>query len=138
MLALDLVVLAAASLLYKEFQAVAFDEEFAEVVGVPVERLLLLLLALISLAIVTLIRVVGVILVIALLTVPAATARHWADRLAAMMLLAVGLSAACTTAGLFLSYGLSETFALSVPPGPLVILLAVGLYGLSALARARR
>jgi zinc transport system permease protein len=137
---LDLLILATVWLLFRQLQAVAFDEEFAEVVGVPVERLLLLLLALISLAIVTLIRVVGVILVIALLTVPAATARHWADRLGAMMMLAVGISAVCTTAGLFLSYGLSEAFALSVPPGPLVILLAVGLYGLSATLRwgARR
>jgi zinc transport system permease protein len=136
--ALDLLIAGVVLLLFEEFRAVCFDEEFAEVVGVPVERRLLLLLALTSFAIVTLIRVVGVILVIALLTVPAATARHWVTGLGRMMLLAVGLSAGCTTAGLFLSYGLSEALRISVPPGPLVILLAVLLYALSALARSRR
>jgi zinc transport system permease protein len=128
---LDLMVGGTVLFLFKEFQAVSFDEEFAEVAGVPVQRVLLVLLALTSLAIVTLIRVVGVILVIALLTVPAAIGRQWANSLGKMMLIAVGVSAACATAGLFLSYGLSDLFELSVPPGPLIILLAVSLYGIS-------
>jgi zinc transport system permease protein len=122
---LDLLIAIAVGLLYKELQAVSFDEEFAEVAGVPIERLLLLLLAVIALAVVTLIRVVGVILVIALLTVPAATARHWSHTLARMMFVATVVAAGCTTAGLFLSVGISSAFALSVPPGPLIIVLAV-------------
>ena len=136
--ALDLVIAVAVWLLYKELQAVSFDEEFAEVAGVPIERLLLLLLALIALAVVTLIRVVGVILVIALLTLPAAIARHWSQTLARMMLVATGVAAGCTTAGLFLSFGISGAFALSVPPGPLIILLAVVCYGVSGALRAAR
>jgi zinc transport system permease protein len=135
---LDLVIAVAVGLLYKELQAVSFDEEFAEVAGVPIERLLLLLLALIALAVVTLIRVVGVILVIALLTVPAAVARHWSHTLARMMLVATVVAAGCTTAGLFLSFGISGAFALSVPPGPLIILLAVVCYGASGALRAAR
>jgi zinc transport system permease protein len=136
---LDLVIGLAVLLLYKEFQAIAFDEEFAEVSGVPVERLFLVLLGLIALAVVTLIRVVGVILVIALLTAPAAVARHWSQTLGRMMGVAAAVAAACTTAGLFLSYGLADAFALSVPPGPLIILLAVAGYGISdALRGARR
>jgi zinc transport system permease protein len=136
--ALDVVIAFAVLLLYKELQAVSFDEEFAEVAGVPVERLLLVLLALIAFAVVTLIRVVGVILVIALLTAPAAIARHWSSTLARMMGVATGVAAGCTTAGLFLSYGISGAFALSVPPGPLIILLAVAGYGVSAALRALR
>ena len=133
--ALDLLIVCVVARVFHDLQAVAFDEEFAEVVGVPVERRLLLLLALISLAIVTLIRVVGVILVIALLTLPAALARHWVDDLRRMMALAVAVSATCTSAGLLLSYGLSDSFGWSLPPGPLIVLLAVGLYGVSATAR---
>jgi zinc transport system permease protein len=133
--ALDALLVGVVVWLFRDLQAVAFDEEFAEVVGVPVERLLLLLLALTSLAIVTLIRVVGVILVIALLTLPAALARHWAEDLKRMMALAVAVSATCTTTGLLLSYGLSDAFGWSLPPGPLIVLVAVGLYGLSATAR---
>lgn len=133
---LDLVIAVAVGLLYKELQAVSFDEEFAEVAGVPIERLLLVLLALIALAVVTLIRVVGVILVIALLTVPAAIARHWSHTLARMMLVATGVAAGCTTVGLFLSFGISGAFALSIPAGPLIILLAVACYGVSGALRA--
>ncbi len=134
--ALDGLLIAVVAWLFRDLQAVAFDEEFAEVVGVPVERVLLLLLALTSLAIVTLIRVVGVILAIALLTVPAALARHWVEDLGRMMALAVAVSASCTTAGLLLSYGLSDAFGWSLPPGPLIVLLAVGLYGVSASVRS--
>jgi zinc transport system permease protein len=135
---LDLVIAVAVGLLYKELQAVSFDEEFAEVAGVPIERLLLVLLALIALAVVTLIRVVGVILVIALLTVPAAIARHWSHTLARMMLVATGVAAGCTTVGLFLSFGISGAFAVSIPAGPLIILLAVACYGVSGALRAAR
>ena len=47
-----------------------------------------MLMLLVALAVVTLIRVAGVILVIALLTIPAAIARHWSNSLARMMGLA--------------------------------------------------
>jgi zinc transport system permease protein len=135
---LDVVIVAAVALLFKELQAVAFDEEFAEIAGVRVERVFLLLLGLTSLAVVTLIRVVGVILAIALLTVPAAIARHWANGLLRMIGIAVTVSAGCTLAGLLLSFGLSDAFAVSAPPGPLVVLLAALLYGASASLQALR
>jgi zinc transport system permease protein len=135
--ALDVAIVAIALGLFKELQAVSFDEEFAQVLGVPVERLFLLLLTLISLGVVTLIRVVGVILVIALLTIPPSIGRHWADDLRRMMAIAVGVCAACAMGGLFLSFGLSELGA-AVPPGPLVILLAAAAYLASGLARAAR
>jgi zinc transport system permease protein len=132
---LDVAIVLTVFPLFKEFQAVSFDEEFAEVAGVRVEAFFLLLLALTSLAIVTLIRLVGVILAIALLTIPAAIGRQWSSSLGRMMLIATAVCATCTTAGLLLSYGLSDTFDLSVPPGPLIILVAVALYGASSVAR---
>jgi len=136
---LDVVIVATVALLFREFQAVSFDEEFAEVAGVPVEPIFLTLLALTSLAVVTLIRVVGVILAIALLTVPAAIGRQWADSLRTMMVIAVVICAASTTAGLFGSYWLSDSFGISAPPGPLTVLLATTLYGASgALQMATR
>jgi len=130
---LDVVILAAVARFHRLFEAVCFDEEYAEATGVPAERVFLGLLALAALAIVTLIRVVGVILAIALFTIPAATARRFADGLAPMMAIAVALSALCTTGGLFLSFGLSEAFGWSLAPGPLIVLLAAALYGLAAL-----
>jgi len=133
---LDAVIVATVLILYKEFKAVVFDEEFAEVVGVPVEPIFLLLLALTSLAVVTLIRVVGVILAIALLTMPAAIGRQWSDALSRIMVIAVAVSAFATTAGLFGSYWLSSVLDVSAPPGPLTILIATGLYGLSSATRS--
>lgn len=139
--AVDALVLAGVALLFKELQAIAFDEEFAEVTGLPVEALFLGLLALTSLAVVVLIRVTGVILAIALLTIPAATSRQWTVSLRPMMAWATVLCAACTAAGLLGSWELSRRAGVSVPPGPLVILGTAALYGLSsggrALVRAR-
>lgn len=132
---LDAVILTTTVVLYRAFEAVSFDEEFATVVGVPVDRLLLLLFALIALCVVTLIQVVGIILAIALLTVPAETARPWSSSLRQMMLLSGLISAGCMVLGILLSYALSDLYALSVPSGPLVILLAVAAYGGSAAAR---
>lgn len=132
---LDAGVVLLAVLLYRALEAVSFDEEFSSVVGVPVDRLLLLLLAVIALSVVTLIQVVGIILAIALLTIPAETARPWASSLRAMMVIAGAISAASTTAGILASYGLSEAFALSIPSGPLVILISVALYGASHVLR---
>ena len=134
--ALDAAILLAVFRYHRVFEAVCFDEESAEVAGIPAEAVFLGLLALAALAIVTLIRVVGVILAIALLTVPPATARPWVTTLRGMMLASVGLCALAIVGGLFASYGLSERFDLSVPPGPLVILLSAALYGASSLQRA--
>lgn len=133
---LDLLILVAVLLFHRVFEAVCFDDEFAEVAGLPAEGVFLGLLALTALAIVTLIRVVGVILAIALLTIPAATARPWVESLRAMMLLSVALCAVSTVGGLLLAYGLSQGMGLSAPPGPLIILLAAFFYALSAAARA--
>jgi len=134
---LDLAVVALALFYGDALQATSFDEEFSEVLGLPVERLLLLLFGLVSLAVITLIRVVGVILAIALLTVPAATARQWSTSIRGTMLLATVLAAVCSITGLFLSYWLSEAFRLSVPPGPVMVLIAIVGYGLSSVLRRR-
>jgi len=136
--ALDLLILVTVILFHRYFQAVCFDEEFAEASGVPVGPVFLGLLGLTALAIVTLIRIVGVILAIALLTIPAATARQWVDSLRSMMVVAVALCAVSTVGGLFLSYGLSDVFGISAPPGPLVILLAAALYVVSTALQAAR
>ncbi|HVH07127.1 MAG TPA: metal ABC transporter permease [Myxococcota bacterium] len=133
--AVDVLVLLGVGLLFKELQAIAFDEEFAEVIGLPVEMLFLGLLSLTSLAVVVLMRVVGVILAIALLTLPAATSRQWTASLAPMMAGAVALCAACTGGGLVLSYVVSDAAAVSAPPGPLVVLLAAALFAVSSALR---
>jgi zinc transport system permease protein len=104
MLILNAAIIVTVIALYREFQAISFDEEYATAMGLPTERLYLLLLCLIALTVVLLIRVVGVILVIALLTIPAALSKRFTHRLSTMMTLSVLLCALFTTGGLWLSY----------------------------------
>ncbi|MFH1651609.1 MAG: metal ABC transporter permease [Chloroflexota bacterium] len=104
MLVLDAVIVGVILLFFKEFLTLSFDEEFGVVVGVPVEKLYLLLLCLIALTVVVLIRVVGIILVIALLTIPAALARQFTYDLRKMMVLAVIFGTLFSLGGLWLSY----------------------------------
>ena len=104
MLILDVVIIILVVLLYKEFLALSFDEEFGAIAGVPIERMYLLLLCLIALTVVVLIRVVGIILVITLLTIPATLARQFTHNLKKMMLLSILAGAIFTFTGLWLSY----------------------------------
>ena len=132
MLVLDAVILGTVFALYKEYLVVAFDEEYATAVGMPVEKLWLLLLGMIALTVVVLIRVVGMILVIALLTFPAATARQFTHNMKTMMVLSVVLGALFTVGGLALSY------ALRLPSGATIILLGGCVLAASLLASRMR
>jgi zinc transport system permease protein len=118
MLILDAVIIGIVVALYKEYLILSFDEEYGIAIGMPVERLYLLLLALIALTVVVLIRVVGMILVIALLTFPAAMARQFTHNMRTMMLLSVLFGFLFTMGGLWLSY------ELELPSGATIVLLA--------------
>jgi zinc transport system permease protein len=122
MIILDGVIILVVSLLYKEFTALSFDEEFSKVMGLPVERLYLTLLCLIALTVVLLIRIVGIILIIALLTIPAATARRFTSNLKKMMMLSVALGIGFTFGGLWLSY------VVDLPSGATIILVSGGVF----------
>ena len=117
MLVLDAVIVVVVLLFYREFQAISFDEEFSEVVGVPTQNLYLLLLCLVGLSVVVLIRVVGVILVIALLTMPAAFSRHFTSNIGKLMVLSIGMGMVATVTGLFFSY------LFDLPSGATIVLI---------------
>ncbi len=118
MAVLDLVVFATVWLFYRQFLAVAFDEEFARLRGVPVTLFYLLLLCMVAMTVVLLIQVVGLILVIALLTLPAAIAAQYLNSLGRMMLLASILGMLFTVSGLMISY------SADLPSGASIILVA--------------
>ncbi|MDP6636174.1 MAG: metal ABC transporter permease [Phycisphaerae bacterium] len=119
---LDAAVIIVSLLLYKQFVAICFDEEFARTRGVRVELHYLTLLCLTALTVVLLVSVVGIVMVIALLTIPVAIAGQFARRMWQVMVLAVLLSMALTTTGLAISYGPN------LPSGAIIIVLAAGLY----------
>ena len=133
MVALDAVVVGAALLFFKQFQSICFDEEFSRVRGINVSFYFVFLLVLTALTIVLLVTVVGIVMVIALLTIPAAVAGHFTNRLAHMMAAAIFVSVIFTTGGLAVSYGPN------LPAGATIIVLAGATYLLVAvIAGARR
>jgi len=82
--------------------------------------------------------VVGVLLAVALLTIPAALARHWSATLGRMMVLATAAGALFVATGLFAAYGLSASFGLDLPSGPLIVLAAGAGFAVSAWLRELR
>lgn len=115
--ALVVVVAAAFAVFYKETVAVAFDEEFAAVQGVPVRLATTVILLLTALSVVFLIQLVGIILVMALLTIPPVVALMLFRRFLAVVAASTALGALMTVGGFALSY------ATDLPSGPAMVLL---------------
>jgi zinc transport system permease protein len=132
LLVLDGVVVIASVLFYNLFLAVSFDDEFARLRGVPVELMHFLLVLLVSLTVVVLSTVVGIVMVIALLTLPAAVAGLFVKRLWQMMVVATIVCSLCVAVGMAMS------FALDIPAGATIILLAGFVYLLAVTASALR
>lgn len=109
MLILNIIILVLVVLYYRELQAISFDETFAFVVNVPVDRLYLLLIGMVALTVVMTMRIVGLIMVIALLTIPPAIAGLFVKDMKRMMFFSSLLSILFTFAGLMLSYFLNLT-----------------------------
>jgi zinc transport system permease protein len=129
---LDIVIIGLVFALYKELLAISFDEEFASIVGVPVNQLYLLILCLAALTVVVLIRIVGVILVIALLTIPAAISEQYTHNMKKIMFYAVILGAFFTFTGLWFSY------IFDLPSGATIILISgIGFFTASLLRTMR-
>jgi zinc transport system permease protein len=89
---------------YKALLAISYDEEFAQIRGVPVKRLYFSLIGILGLTIVMVIQVVGLIMVIALLTIPPFIVEKYARSLVQMMAGSAVLGALFTMTGLWLSY----------------------------------
>lgn len=132
MAGIDLAILAAVVLCYNRFLAIAFNEELARLRGVRTGVYETVYHLLTALTVVLLVRVAGIVLAIALLTLPAAAAGLLARRLDRMMLLAAGIGALVSFAGLALSY------AFDCPPGATIVELAALVYFATALLRRNR
>jgi len=123
--ALTLIILSLIFLLYKEFLLLSFDPIYAQAIGLPVQRLRLLLLAMVAFSVVILIKIVGIIMVIALLTIPGAISRRHLSGLPAIMAGSIFLGMIFVTVGLLISY------ELDVPSGATIILTAAVAFFLS-------
>ncbi|MDD3980862.1 MAG: metal ABC transporter permease [Spirochaetales bacterium] len=130
---LDVVVILLAWRGYFQLEASAFDEEFARTRGVPTDAVFLIILGITAVAVVVLQTFVGIVMVIAMLTLPAGTAGYFAKNLGGMMLIGSGLSL------VFSILGLAVSWALDLPSGAVVVLVAGAVFlAVSALRMRRR
>jgi len=124
------VVLLTVAMLFKEFQLVCFDTDFAQSQGWPTLGLDLAMMAALAVVTVVGLPIVGVILMAAMIILPAATARFWTNRLHILLLLAGALGVA---AGLLGSH-LGRNF----PAGASIVLTATALFVVSLLFAPQR
>jgi zinc transport system permease protein len=127
--ALSAVVLAVTAVFFQRLGAVCFDAEFAQLRGVPTTWYFQLLLVLTAITVVLFVRVIGILLLIAMLTLPAAAACRFANRLFPTACLAVLFAMVSSWLGLFLSV------QFSVPAGSAIVLTAAVFYTVSLLRK---
>lgn len=127
---LGLLVLACLIVFFKEFLYISFDQESAQVNGVPVAFLYYLLLTLIAVTIVISMKVVGIILVSALLVIPAAAAYEISSDYRRVLALAVLIGLLSALGGLLVSYRFNTA------SGATIVLLAAALFVLLFIFRS--
>ena len=104
-------------LFWKEFKLLSFDRDFGASLGLPMQRLEILITFLLVVAIVIGLQAVGVVLMSAMVVAPAAAARQWTDRLGVMVLLSSFFGALAGVTGTLIS-----TTAGGLSTGPVIVL----------------
>jgi zinc transport system permease protein len=115
--------------LRRELIFVSFDNVYAKITGIKVDRMDIIYSLLLAITIVAGIRFVGIILVNALLVIPASTVRLFAKSLRDMFLVTPVLAAMVVIIGLVLS------FFLNIPSGPTIAAISGTIFLLAVLAR---
>ncbi len=129
-LALDVLVVSAAVLMFNSFLSVAFDEEYSETRNARVTLVNMVLFGLIALTVIATLRVVGIVLMIAILTIPAATAQLFHKTVKGIMLASSAITLFAILAGLLVSYYLNFS------TGPVIALTLSFIYA-AALATSK-
>lgn len=126
---LSLAVLLVIIFLYHDLFSATFDEEYARVSGVKIERLNFILTSLTAITVVLAIKIAGIMLVSALLILPAVTALQ----------VARGFKAAIITAAAIAIFsvliGISLSFYANLPAGATVVLVNLALFALFKIIR---
>ncbi len=118
-IALAAVVIAAVIILYRGLFYTAFDEEAAELAGVPVKTVNVIIMLLTAITVSAASRIVGALMVSSLLVIPVACAMITAKSYRGTMIWSAAFAEAFTIGGLFAS------FYLDVRPGGSIVLIGV-------------
>jgi zinc transport system permease protein len=116
---------------WRQLLAITVNEEIAQVEGVSVKQIRLLLLFMLALVIAVAIKVVGVLLITALLIIPAATARYLSTSPAQMVF--IGAILGCVS----VFGGLASSFIWDTPAGPSIVVSASMLFLLTVSVKNR-
>jgi zinc transport system permease protein len=109
--------------------ACSFDADFARTRRLPVRFIDYAMTVFVAVAIVLTIRMIGIMLLMSLMSLPQITAESLTRRYRPMIMVSVAVSMIGCVGGLFISYWLS------VPASATIVLLLVGIFGLSRLVR---
>ncbi|MDE6524389.1 MAG: metal ABC transporter permease [Paramuribaculum sp.] len=115
------------ALFYRRIVAVAFDRDFAFVIGLPVGMISTVMTVMTAVCIVLTIRLVGIMLLMSMLALPQLTAELFCRRFSRMMLASASVSLLCSVGGLMLAA------VVDVPCSALIVLVMASVYVLTAL-----
>lgn len=121
-LVLGIVVCAAVALLYKELVFISFDEVAAQVAGIPVRRINLVLILLSALTIALAIPIVGVLLIAALIVIPVTAALQLRLGFMGTLVVAEVISLISVLAGIFIS------FSFDIATGGTIVLVMLAVF----------
>ncbi|RKZ19089.1 metal ABC transporter permease [bacterium] len=119
-------------LFFKELKFVIFDEELAEITGIPAGSIFYAFLILLGLTISTSLSSVGVILVFAMIVIPSAAAYELTHRFSLMLFLSITFGVVSSLIGLYLSY------QFDIPSGASIVLVVSFFFFISLLISPKR
>ena len=133
LLAVVSVLVLALFLLYRrQLALVLFDQEMALVSGIPVAKVVFVMLLVIAAAIASSIRLTGALLADSLTLLPALAARNLANSFAGMTAYAIGIGLLSNLGGFLLALVFDQ------PPGPILVLTSGGITLLTFLFPVRK
>ena len=130
-LGLAALVIAGLYVFHRHLVYTTFDPVGAEVVGIKTRMIEYVLLALLALVIVIGIQAAGIVLVMAMLITPAATGFLLSKRFVGAMFVGALIGVASAVVGMYLS------FHADMPTGPIMALVATGMFGVAAVVKRR-
>ena len=117
-----IVVLCAIIALYKELVYITFDEESAQVSGIPTRRINLLFIALVGLTVSLAIPIVGILLIGALIVIPVVSALQYKKSFLQTIMIAECISVFSVVSGIIAS------FYLDISSGGTIVLVALAIF----------
>ncbi len=125
---LAIIIFAGILFFFKELVAVTFDEEAAQVSGLPVRSINTIFIIMAALAVSISIPVVGVLLIAALVVIPAVTALRFKKNLVKTIVYAEVISILAVISGIILSYYLNLAAGGTIVLLMLAVFIIVSLY----------